>query len=235
MLGLDTGWNCHISLSSDANKNTVLTQQKQIEQDSLENNFLKLQQTVISLDERALNKNRFKKPKAKRLKKRKLKNYLSKSKSIFSQSLPSLKLNDTGNSDENSLLGLSSQIVKFDLSNIDKTKEKSRASRKLYRLNSVDDSFDESSSSDSSQDNQIEKIVESSNKKRLFVMEINNSKSSVSSFKSNSIAFKKTVPKNSISVSSKLQEDENSSHRTVHSGRTLSDTEILGNAVSLYF
>ena len=43
---------------------------------------IKLQQTVISLDERSLNKNKFKKFKAKRLKKRKLENYLSKVKKI---------------------------------------------------------------------------------------------------------------------------------------------------------
>lgn len=161
-----------------------------------------------------------------------------------SRSLPSLKLNKYLNSLNSSLTGL--QIVKFNLSNLNykrtqkekqKCLKKSRK-RKFSRLNSIDQtsltSTSRSCSSESDEDNFH--ANRSNPMKNLLKYKSNTStyKTSASSLKSNSInrhTVKFNAKKKRLSL--KAQDEEGDS--SIHSGRSLSETELLGNAVKKKF
>lgn len=210
MLGLDAGWNCHISLGNDP---IAILSDPQLEEE-----------TKINSPHRES----FKKPK-KKLKQnfkstyRRRRSNLINKKKIFT-SLPDLKFSKYRlNSDQESLNGLSSQIVKFDLSNLNENKLENGVvfrCKNLKRLNSTG-SYISVNSNDMHQ--------------RCAVVpgQLTNMNSSSKSNSLKTTLSKIFNPKNIItSSSSKVQEDENSSHFTAHSSRTLSETDILGNAVN---
>ena len=260
MLGLDIGWNCYISLGNDPKPEQKQQQQHQKTKDNLKEDIQeKVSHRTSSSSNykrsfnyrKKLNRSRSQKQKMFHQKKRLFNEHKNCS---FTQSMPILKYSkpkkylnvdggaDGGASDNTSLIALSSQIVKFDLSNLSvKRKQRFKKSktidRKLFRFESDEEEDEDDGekdgnevgqSSESSSDSELNfNIPNRQNKKRLSHM---NSKTSMTS------SYKCNQKLNSISVSSnKYQDDENSSHRTNHSGRTLSETEILGNAVNYLF
>lgn len=232
MLGLDTGWNCYISLGDDSQKSSSRSiSLRNVESNNT--NHKNCHRTSILQFTRRLK--------------------INKKQNKLSASLPSLKFTkSTFTQNQNA-----SQTVKFNLKNANKKIEK-RRKMTLKKINSSDESNNESSSesfsdlnlksnfkrnrtrsSKSSQSQQIE------NKMNFFI-DINNSKTSVSSYhslkKRNSRYSGGSVTKkrrNSASIcsSSKMAlDDDLSSHhttRTNNSGRSLSETEFLQNFAQL--
>ena len=257
MLGLDIGWNCYISLGSDSKPGQQQQQKGNLQEDVHEKNSTHTSSSYLNSANNKRNANHKKKFSASRSQKQKLfhqkKRLFNQHKNCsFTQSMPILKysrpkkyLNVDGGteigggiSDNTSLIALSSQIVKFDLSNLGRKrkqqlKKRKTTERKLFRFESDDEEEEEEGekeedveeSSDSSSESELNfNISKRQSKKRLSHM---NSKTSMTS------SNKYNQKLNSISVTSnKYQDDENSSHQTNHSGRTLSETEILGNAVT---
>ncbi len=221
MLGLDTGWNCHISLGNDIldrmkkseeqiSKNEEVTSQKM---NSNQTVFNKLGLFKAILLKENLNLRRLKKQKKYQ------KNWYNKlAISNNYSSLPDLKFNSEG---AGAYLD-QFQIVRFDPS-IDQAKKqkacRSRKKRKLKRLNSSCSYYESMSSNDSVElDTSKAQLLRRPSKVESIV--------SVKSFRT------------SLKVINDLQledDDDSSSHRTVYSGRTLSETEILGNAVIFFF
>ena len=243
MLGLDIGWNCYISLGNDSNTSVKATND-QTQQQHLRGNLQEATDKLMTQNISSHVAPRQNNMKRKCLKKYQKQKVLHQKKRLFSQhknysytqSLPVLKFtngNENRVHDGTSLVGMTSQIVKFDLSNLDRKKSQVKArekeskataadKKKLFRFDSGD------STASSSSDSELHYNSTSKKDKRHFNLEINNSKTSVTSSRN----YQKL---NSLSASSnKNQEEENSSHRTNHSGRTLSETEI-GNAVSIIF
>jgi len=250
MLGLDTGWNCYISLGDDVKAGSQHQQQKEnFQEDVFEKNSYRTSSSHLSVSHNKRTANYKKKSSISKPQKMKLfhqkKRLFNQHKNYsFTQSMPILKYSkpkeclytdggtDGGASDNTSLIGLSSQIVKFDLSNLtnkrrQQLKKRKTTERKLFRFEYDEEEDDEGGkddveSSESSDDSDLN--FNGQRKKSIFHM---NSKTSMTS------SNKYNQKLNSLSVSSnKYQDDENSSHQTNHSGRTLSETEILGNAVS---
>ena len=233
MLGLDAGWNCHISLGYDAPKpkhdldeENPLTSNEEKSR-SQRNSTNQEEKKNLKTSKSNIYKILFKKTKNSKnnIKYNKIRETKNSS---FYKSLPNVKFSKFRQNNKYEV-NQTSQIVKFNLSNIDRKKvdlnilkKKKRQLQRLYSTDTI-----ESTDSDSSH---LEEKLKSD---EYPATEINLSKYSVSSIKSNSTRNKRSKfdKKHSISISSKLQEDENSSHRTVHSGRTLSETEILGNTV----
>lgn len=141
-------------------------------------------------------------------------------------SLPDLKFSKYKfNSDKSTF---NEQMVKFDLSNLNQSKLGQNQNqglnyrrKKLKRLSSTGSYISKDS---------VDSVEPRSN--NITAPATSNSTSS----KTNSLKTTLTKifqPKISL-VPFKKEDDENSSHFTVHSGRTLSETEILGNAVKLF-
>jgi len=117
------------------------------------------------------------------------------------------------------------QIVKFDLSNLNQNKlgqahnqGPNYRRKKLKRLSSTGSYISKDS---------VDSIDPRSNNNTAPFT--NNSTSS----KTNSLKTNKAFQPKILAAPKKKEDDENSSHFTIHSGRTLSETEILGNAVKL--
>ncbi len=283
MLGLDTGWNCHISLSCRVNTSnpsnllkahnsgTTLNSPDIISNDFNEksSSFLESSADKAKLIQPRTSRTTKREPRFLRLNTRtrkstnlnKANSSINEMKKYSSRSMPSLKLTKYTTSKETDG---STQIVKFNLVNVKSGyKKKSGPSaaaasnsanyfkkRKLAKMNSVDGSsmsisstsYDENSDSESTAHNNLIKTT-----KRMLSggpKSSANYRTSESSLKSNSVS--KSVPKmfskrkNSLHYSKHQQqqqmerEEDSASSRTNHSGRTLSETEILGNAVSLF-
>ena len=228
MLGLDAGWNCHISLGNDP---ITILSDPQLEEETRFNSPRRSFTKFHSYHHHQHNKrhrnyranSNYNYSSRKRVCLLNRKNYFT--------SLPDLKFSKYKMiADPNTKGSLNPQIVKFDLSNLNETNSRldrmSFRRKKLKRLNSNGSYISNDSEdwlSDLRQRNSINILG-------TVPSQITNSSS-----KSNSLRTtlsKVLNPKSLFSFSSgKLQEDENSSHFTVNSGRTLSETEILGNAV----
>ena len=118
------------------------------------------------------------------------------------------------------------QMVKFDLSNLNNNKlDQSQNQgpnyrrKKLKRLSSTGSYISKDS---------VDSIEPRSNNNMAPIT--NNSASS----KTNSLKTIKVSQPKILVAPNKKEDDENSSHFTIHSGRTLSETEILGNAVKFF-
>jgi hypothetical protein len=222
MLGLDTGWNCYISLGDDSPKfssrSTSLI--------NSESYHKYCRSSIYQFKSRLKANKRFNK---------------------LSSSLPSLKFS------KYVCINQGSQTVKFNLKSENRKLQKSKKI-KMTKINSSDESSKGSSSdcdsdfnlksnfkrnrtrsNKSSQSQQLQK----ENKTNFFI-NINNSKTSVSSYEvkrySGSL-IKRSRNSTSMCSSSKLAPDDDlSSHhtaRTNHSGRSLSETEFLQNVAQL--
>jgi hypothetical protein len=236
MLGLDTGWNCYISLGDDLPKLSSRSTSLKISE-SNNNHYSHYRTSIYQLKNRLQNNKKTKK---------------------LSSSLPSLKFS------KNIFINHASQTVKFNLKNANK-KFENRKKMLSRKINSSDESSNESSSDCDSdfnlksnfKKNRTKSIKSSQSQqqnenKMNFFIDINNSKTSVSSYRSNSLrlnSLKKrnsrypwgsvTRRRNSTSICSSFKltpEDDLSSHhttRTNHSGRSLSETEFLQNVAQL--
>jgi hypothetical protein len=247
MLGLDAGWNCHISL--DNNPTTILSDpQFELELTNNNNNNSNNMNPACTSKQsntpgRSINRiaslyqQRKFKTNMKSLNKR-----LRLSKKNLHSSLPDLKFGKyISSSDKNSLNGLSSQIVKFDLSNL-KSEANNRLDRthsyrrkKLKRLSSTGSyiSNDDSTNTDSVsqlQQQQQQRLISIINSNASKTNSLKTTLTKMFSINNNN---NQQNQKSSINNSKFNLEDENSSHFTNHSGRTLSEAEILGNAAQL--
>lgn len=208
MLGLDTGWNCHISLANDTNMPNI---SKTINYDS----FNDQNSTNENFDDRKKNH------KSKELKNRKLSKRLWAKRKLSSErkfshgySLPNLKLNSQSNPGGHS--------VKFNLKNSVKERRKSK---KLTRLGSVDRSSISSGNSILS----VSENYKLNNLDRKAKVKSNLKTASASSIKSSSILKESSKScKRKSPSGTNFADDDNFS---LHSGRSLSETEIYGNAV----
>lgn len=205
MLGLDTGWNCHISLANDTNMQNI---SKTMNYDSSND-----QNSIASgnfINKKFKNRN----IKTKKLSKRLwVKRNLSMNRKLsHGSSLPNLKFTTYYS------MNLSSHCVKFNLRN---SVRKKKRSRKLSRLDSEDRSTIYSGESiDSISENyKMNKI----NKKSKNKSDLNDA----SSLKSSSML--KDTAKYQKKKSPRFDDEY-----SVHSGRSLSETEIYGNAVFLF-
>lgn len=200
MLGLDTGWNCHISLANDTNMQNI---SKTVNYDSSND-----QNSIASGNFKIRNKKfQKRKVKTKKLSKRLwVKRNISINRKLsHGSSLPNLKFTNYSSMNSNS------HCVKFNLRNSVKKKKRSR---KLSRLNSVDrSSFCSGDSIDTISENYKMKNISNLN--------------DTSSLKSSSIL--NNTGKYHKKLSSRFDDDY-----SIHSGRSLSETEIYGNAV-LFF
>lgn len=219
MLGLDTGWNCHISLGNDMldrmkKSEEQISKSEEITSQKIHSNhtvFNKLGLFKAILFKENLNERRYKSQKN-HLKK----NYNKLVNSETYSSLPDIKVNSQGTGTYLDQF----QIVRFE-SSTDQIKKqracKLRKKRKLKRLNSSCSYYESASSNESVElDTSKARLLRRPSKVESIV--------SVKSFQT------------SLKVINDLQlgdDDDDSSHRTVYSGRTLSETEILGNAVTL--
>lgn len=226
MLGLDAGWNCHISLGNDP---ITMLSDPQLEEETRFNSPRRSSAKFHSHFHMRRNKNTNMPNASFTHLNRKRIGLLSK-RNLFS-SLPELKFAKYKmNSVHHTKGSLNAQIVKFDLSNLNETNSRldrmSFRRKKLKRLNSTG-SYISNDSVDWLGD-----LRHRSNNNFL-----NNLPSQMTNSSSKSNSLRTTLskilnPRSLFSSSSgKLQDDENSSHFTAHSGRTLSETEILGNAV----
>ncbi|CAF0705126.1 unnamed protein product [Brachionus calyciflorus] len=216
MLGLDSGWNCHISLASDSTTPNMSSNEP-------------------NSNENFEEKKKILKQKNQDLKWEKLQNLFSKKKTPIKASRPILsKKLSHGSSLPNLKLGKYSNLnsslhcVKFNLpetSHFHKHQRKESKKRRL-RLSSIERSSISSDSTSSLISNNY-KLKTFSKKKT----KSNTCQTSISSIKSTSI-LKETGRLNSLKKKSLLKnklDDESSSD----SERTLSETEIYGNAAQL--
>lgn len=219
MLGLDTGWNCHISLGNDRVDPTKKSEEQISKNEEITSQKVHSNQTVFNklglfkaiLLKENLNLQRFKNQKN-HLKKK----YNKLANSDMYSSLPDIKFNPQGTGTYLDQF----QIVRFESSAVQMKKQKAcrlRKKRKVKRLNSSCSYYESETSIDS--------VELDTSKTRLLRRPS----------KVESIISVKSM-RTSLKVINDLQledNDDSSSHRTVYSGRTLSETEILGNAVKL--
>jgi len=176
MLGLDTGWNCYISLSDDSKKFEKENVKELIENEPSKKRNKNDKEFVLNFSPNSLHSNNSN-------------SNLLKNLSIY-QSLPSLKLMKSKSS-----VYSSSHSVKFNLKNLRNVGEK------IHEEDLVNDEL-------ISQNEDIEKMVliqTSSGKKFNSVMD---------------------------STSRANQNEDIVSHQTAFSERTLSETDVLDNAVN---
>ena len=277
MLGLDTGWNCHISLSNKVHSGGNTTNQFKTTADSVISDYNEKSSNYLDTTSpervkillakcgkstrkhKFLNKFSHRNPRflSKRMQPQtstspnKTLSNLSGSKKYSSKSLPSLKFNKFGLNQDST-----TQIVKFNLTNLKYSLKKYKKlahgegsnarstyfkKKKLVKLNSIERSSISSSSFDENNTDD-ESLTQS---KRLKAKKTQQYRMSESSLKSNSIS--KSILKlisndkrRSLSSQRKpnnleqIDDDDSSSCQTNHSGRTLSETEILGNAVKKF-
>ena len=274
ILGLDTGWNCDISLATDNDnrqfprsydesyRGAEIVQDEFKSKSSKSLDMNKPTRSRVKLTANQRNSKRaaaFLKPLNSKFKKFNA-NYLrlSSAKKTVYQSLPSLKFAMSKSkleNGENTVLNMnSSQIVKFDLRNVNKDSlEEEDAmneitcqsptvkNRKLSSQSSIQSEEARNGRSKKISSNSSSLAVLSALKSKLGstsaakqadakrANELNVSKLSVSSSKSSFRHMNKQLRKNK---KKRKSVDESSSHRTVYSSRTLSETEVLENAVS---
>lgn len=211
MLGLDTGWNCHISLGNDtsiASKKLTTEQMSTLSRTDCQ--FADTSKPHVP-DRTFFNKLAiFKTIRSKENFKFRKDNYNR----LKNTSLPDIKI-ALHHPETESFFG-QYQIGKIDNLNYHKKLKacRLRKKRKMKRLNSSCSYYESSVSSES---NELE-----TSKARLLSKCWLPDVESVKSLKSHTHA----------AVNLLMDDEVSSSHRTVYSGRSLSETEILGNAVS---
>ena len=250
MLGLDIGWNCYISLGNDAKASSpknIHSEQEFLDEDNEKQKLIETSSSTLMTNKQPMNVkkkyvSKYKKKKNVFHQKKRL--FAQHKKFTFTQSLPALKYAKSkynfctdadggGPSDNSSLIGLSSQMVKFDLSNLNSKPNKQFKKRKeriSERFNSDDEDEEVAAAEDlkdkDSDSSDSELNFNAMNKQRKKKLSHMNSKTSMASSKN----YHKL---HSLSASSnRYQEDENSSHQTNRS--EFSETEFFGNAVCIF-
>jgi hypothetical protein len=294
MLGLDTGWNCHISLSGHTSSRFHKKQTGVNSPDLISNDFNEKSAMESSGDKARLLNSKLNKPSAHALpftsrfhkfghaSNRKYYNAtgtatknnnnnnnnmsLNESRQFSSRSMPSIKLTKF-TSNGGAVDTASNQIVKFNLNGVNRRSkyrksvsknshtDKYYKKKKLSTLSSADRSSISSTSLDENNSDSESTTHNSLIKSKLTavhapISKTAGQKTSEQSLKSSSVTksvIKRFTRRKSSRQSSgtaqkvhqyqlpEHRDEDSASSHTNHSGRTLSETEILGNAVSFIF